>query len=143
MLGVASLRWDKGCVRCLRRLDENSGFYGNRKCPLTYNREDDVSIFSQLFFIRSFSNLQVMRTGIKYRTSSARSDFKMPLSVSNNYHILIMGKWCIQVSLFIFDRIFVQLAGNQKRHKISEDFKFRPDRITSELRALDGGLNFQ
>ena len=43
-----------------------TGFHGNRKCPLTYNGENDVSTFSLLFF----SNLQVMRTGIKSQTSS-------------------------------------------------------------------------
>ena len=31
---------------------------------------------------------------------------------------------------FIFDRIFVKLAGNHDRHKISDEFKFRPDRIS-------------
>ena len=33
------------------RLDQNSGFYGNRKPPLTYKGENDVSTFSRLFFI--------------------------------------------------------------------------------------------
>ena len=47
-----------------------TGFHGNRKRPFTYNGEYDVSSFSLLFFIRSFSNLQVTRTGIKSRTSS-------------------------------------------------------------------------
>ena len=51
-------------------LDQNSGFHGNRKRPLTYNGKNDVSIFSLLFSIRYFSNLQVTRTGIKSRTSS-------------------------------------------------------------------------
>ena len=41
-----------------------------------------------------------------------------------------MGKWCLQASSFIFDRIFVKLAGNQDRHKISDKFEFRPDRIS-------------
>ena len=44
-------------------------FHGNKKCPLTYNGENNVSTFSLLFFIRSFSNLQITRTGIKSRTS--------------------------------------------------------------------------
>ena len=51
------------------RLDQNSGFHGNRKPPLTYNGENDVSTFSQLFFIRSFLYLWVTRTCIKSRTS--------------------------------------------------------------------------
>ena len=32
------------------RLDQNSGFHGNRKPPLTYNGENDVSTFSRMFF---------------------------------------------------------------------------------------------
>ena len=45
-------------------------------------------------------------------------------------HRLIMGKWCLQASLFIFDQIFVKLAGNQASHKISDKFEFRLDRIS-------------
>ena len=41
-----------------------------------------------------------------------------------------MGKWCLQTSSFIFYQIFVKLAHNQDRHKISDEFKFRPDRIS-------------
>ena len=41
-----------------------------------------------------------------------------------------MEKWCPQSTLFIFDRIFIKLAGNQDWHKISDEFEFRPDRIS-------------
>ena len=41
-----------------------------------------------------------------------------------------MGKWCLQAGSFIFYQIFIKLAGNQDRHKISEEFEFRPDRIS-------------
>ena len=51
------------------RLDQNSGFHGNRKPPLTYNGGNDVSTFSRLFLIWSFLYLQVTRTCIKPRTS--------------------------------------------------------------------------
>ena len=47
-------------------------FHGNREPPLTYNGENDVSTFSQLFLIWSFLYLQVTRTCIK---SWASSDF--------------------------------------------------------------------
>ena len=70
ILCVASLGWGKGCLRFWNRLDQNSGFYGNRKPPLTYNGENDVSTFSRLFLIWSFLYLQVMRTCIKSRRSS-------------------------------------------------------------------------
>ena len=45
-------------------------FHGNRKPPLTYNGENDVSTFSRLFLVRSFLYLQVTRICIKSRTSS-------------------------------------------------------------------------
>ena len=70
ILCVASLGWEKGCKRFGGRLDQNSGFHGNSKPPLTYNGENDVSACSRLFFIRSFLYLQVTRTYIKSRTSS-------------------------------------------------------------------------
>ena len=41
-----------------------------------------------------------------------------------------MAKWCLQASSFIFDWIFVKLAGNQDRHKISDWLEFWPDRIS-------------
>ena len=50
ILCVASLGLGKGCIRFWGRLDQNSGFHGNRKPPLTYNGENDVSTFSWLFF---------------------------------------------------------------------------------------------
>ena len=70
ILCVASLGWGKGCIRFWGRLDQNSGFHGNRKPPLTYNWENDVSTFSWLFLIRSFLYLLVTRTCIKSWTSS-------------------------------------------------------------------------
>ena len=70
ILCVASLGWGKGCIRIWGRLDQNSGYHGNRKPPLTYNGENDVSTFSRLLLIRSFSYLQVTITCIKSRTSS-------------------------------------------------------------------------
>ena len=70
ILCVASLEWGKGCIRSWGRLDQNSGFHGNRKPPLTYNGKNDVSTFSRLFLIGSFLYLQVKRTCIKSRTSS-------------------------------------------------------------------------
>ena len=54
ILCVASLWWGKSCIRFWGRLDQNSGFHGNRKPPLTYDRENDVSTFSRLFLTLSF-----------------------------------------------------------------------------------------
>ena len=50
ILCVTSLGWRKGWIRFWGRLDQNSGFHGNRKPPLTYNGENDDSTFSRLFF---------------------------------------------------------------------------------------------
>ena len=52
------------------RSDQNCGYHGNRKLPLTYIGKHGVSMFSQSFLIGSLSNLQGMRTGIKSRMSS-------------------------------------------------------------------------
>ena len=70
ILCVASLEWGKGCIKLWDRLDQNSGFHGNRKPTLSYNGKNDVSTFSRLFLIGSFIYLQVTRTCIKSRTSS-------------------------------------------------------------------------
>ena len=70
ILYEASIGWGKGCIRFRDGLDQNSGFQGNRKRPLTYNGENDFSTFSPLFMIRFFLYLQVTRTCIRSRTSS-------------------------------------------------------------------------
>ena len=57
-------------MRVWGRLDQNSSFHGNRKPPLTYNGENDVSTLSPLFLIRSFLYLQVTTPCVKSRTSS-------------------------------------------------------------------------
>ena len=67
---MCSITWEKGCIRFWGRLDQNAGFHGNRKLPLTYNGENDVSTFSRLFLIRSFLYLQVTRTCTKSQSSS-------------------------------------------------------------------------
>ena len=54
-----------------------------------------------------------------------------------------MGKRCLQASSLIFDRIFVKLAGNKDRHKISDEFKFRPDWISHfKVKCPCGGIKF-
>ena len=41
-----------------------------------------------------------------------------------NFHRLIMGKWCLHASSFIFDRIIIKVAGIQDRHKSLDKFYF-------------------
>ena len=69
ILCVASMGMGKGCIMFWGRFDQNSGVYGNRKPPLTYNGENGVSTFSWLLLIQSFLYLQVTRTYIKSWTS--------------------------------------------------------------------------
>ena len=48
------------------------------------------------------------------------------MSVLNISHRLKMGKWCVHASSFIFDQIVIKVAGNQDRHKSSDEFDFGP-----------------
>ena len=132
ILCVASLGVGKGCIMFWGRLDQNSGAHGNRKPPLTYNGENGVSTFSRLLLIRSFLYLQVTRTCIKSRTSSNFGQVG-PLIMElaaleglNHFHRLIMGKWCLHASSFIFYQIVIKVAGNQDRHRSSDEFDFGP-----------------
>ena len=128
--------WGKGCIRFWGRLDQNVGFHGKRKPPLTYNGENDVSTFSRLFLIQSFLYLQVTRTCIKSRKSSSFGQIGLlttelaALERLNISHRLIVGKCFLHASSFIFDRIIIKVAGNRDRHKISDEFDFRPDQST-------------
>ena len=45
-------------------------------------------------------------------------------------HKLIMGKCCLRASSFSFDRIIIKVAGNQDRHKSSDEFDFGPNQTT-------------
>ena len=47
-----------------------------------------------------------------------------------NFPYTYKGKWGLYISLFNFDRIFVKLADNQDRYKISDKFEFTPDWIS-------------
>ena len=136
ILCVASLGWGKGCIMFWGRLDQNSGFHGNRKAPLTYNGENDVSTFSRLFWIWSFLYLQVTRSCIKSWMSSNFSQIGpltmelAALELLKISHRLTMGKCCLHASSFIFDQIIIKVAGNQDRHKSSEEFDLGPDQTT-------------
>ena len=41
-----------------------------------------------------------------------------------------MGECCLHASSFIFDWIIIKVAGNQDRHKSSDEFDFGPDQTT-------------
>ena len=132
ILCVASWGWRKGCIRFWGRLDQNSGFHGSRKPPLTYNGESDVSTFSQLFLIRSFLYLQVTRTCIKSWMSSNFGQIR-PLitesAKSKNFPIDLLwenGVSMLAHSVLMIDRIITKVAGNKDRHKSLDKFDFGP-----------------
>ena len=43
---------------------------------------------------------------------------------------LIMGKQCLHLFLVVFDLILFILVGNEDKHKILDEFEFRPDLTT-------------
>ena len=55
ILYVASMGWEKGCIRVWGRLDQNSGFYGNRNPPLDCNGEMMSPHFFGCFWSDPFS----------------------------------------------------------------------------------------
>ena len=134
ILCVASLGLGKGCIRFWGRLDRNSGCFGNRKPPLTYNGENDVStlvVFDLILFILE-GNEEMHKISDDFefrpdRTTDYRVSCLKRLKIS---HKLIMGKCCLHASSFIFDRIIIKIAGNQDRHKSSDEFDFGPDQTT-------------
>ena len=108
----ASLGWGKGCIRFGGRSDENSGFHGNRKLPLTYNGENVVRSISTSFLIGASSNLQVTRTAIKSRTRPTLKIFWFavyrpthhftPDSINVNVFGLFFEKKNASIFLFIY-----------------------------------------
>ena len=80
---------------------------------------------SAFTFNRMSSLLQVTRTAMKSRTISNFGQIR---------HFRVSKKtiFVIVRSLFRLNQIFMRLADNQDRHKISNKFEFRPDR-TSDL----------
>ena len=87
--------------------------------------KNGVSVFSQSPLIRSLSNLQITRTGIKSRMSS-NSDFSLrsysPLSVPIDFE---WGKWCLHLFPITMNSVVIKLTGNEDRHKFSDKFEFR------------------
>ena len=94
--------------------------------------ENRVSTLTPSVLIRSLSNLQVRHKVLD--EFEFQSDWTTPFGVRcywaskkfpKTYN---WKKWCLPAILFIFDRIFIKVAGNQARYKISDEFDFGPDR---------------
>ena len=74
------------------RFHQNYGCHGNRKRPVTYNGESDVSTPSVL--IQSSSNLQVSRTGTKSWTSSKFGQIRpLPSELGAFEHLKLVFLW--------------------------------------------------
>ena len=104
ILYEGSLEWGKGCVRFWDRLGQNFGFHGNRKRPLTYDGENNVSTFSLLFFYQIFFKLAGNKDRHKISDEFEFRHTPYRVRCSNVWkisHRLIMGKWCLQASSFI------------------------------------------
>ena len=52
-----------------------------------------------------------------------------------------MGKWCLHASSFIFDQIVIKVAGNQDRHKSSDEFDFGPLVSMAHLYVFEMGFD--
>ena len=111
-------------LHVLRQIGSKCWCPWQQKAPFTYNGENGVSTFSRLLLIRSFLNLQVMRTCIKSRTRLNFGQVKLltmelaALVRLNISHRLIMGKWCLHASSFIFDRIIIKLLVTRTGHRL-------------------------
>ena len=124
--------WGKGCIRFWGRLDQNSGFHGNRKAPLTYIGENDVSTFSLLFFIRSFLYLQVMRTCIK--AWMGWNFGQIPLLTWELAALERLKNRCCHFFSVAINKSHFKFVGNEDIQYISDESQFRPDR-TSDYRV--------
>ena len=114
--------WTTDCeVSCSSR-SENS--------PWAYYGENDVSIFSRLFLIGSFSYLQVM---IRYMRAWMSLKFGQirPL-VSMVTDRVMMGKKTVSPLFlgFFFHPFLFILAGNDYMHGSSGEFEIQPDPTT-------------
>ena len=71
------------------------------------------------FLIRSSSNLQITRTGIKSQTGSILAQFQLlAWELPTLEGLIDLGKCCLDDRDFIFYQIFIRLAGNEHSHKI-------------------------
>ena len=81
------------------------------------------------FLIDSSSDLQIARTGIKIRQVRFWPSFDYWHELPILEGLIDLGKCCPTDSEFIFDRIFIRLAGSEAEHshKIFNEFDFGSD----------------
>ena len=125
----------------VERLHKHLGQIGSKfwfpRHPLTYNGGNVIPRIVTSFLIGSWSNLPITRTVIKSWMSSILGQIGpfswsySPLS-DENFSQNLQWRKCRENSALTFNWIIFKLAGNRDSKKISEGFKFRPDR-TSHL----------
>ena len=85
-----------------------------------------------LFILAGNEDMHKISDEFKFR-SDRTTDYRVSYPwTSKIFPILIMGKCCLHAtcSSFIFYRITIKVAGNQDRHKSSDEFDFGLDQTT-------------
>ena len=96
-------------------------------CP-SASKKIDITTFSPLLLIRSFSNLQVMRTCIKVWMSLNLGQIPLlTMELAALEHLKNQRHHFFSVAI---DPILFKLAGNEDMHNILDEFEFRPDVTT-------------
>ena len=107
-----------------------------KKYPYAYNGKNELSTFSRLFLIGSFSYLQVMVTYMRAWMSLLIGQIQPLVSMVTDR--VMMGKRCFHVFSIVFHPFLFTLAGNDDMLESSDEFEFRPDWTpTAELAALE------
>ena len=94
----------------------------------TYNGENNVITFSQLFLIGSFSYLQVIRTCLKAWMSLTFGE--IPPLTTELAALERLKNRCHHFFMVAIDPLLFKLAGNEDMHNILDEFEFRPDLTT-------------
>ena len=94
-----------------------------------HNGKNDISTFSRLFLIGSFSYLQVMITIMRAWMSLKFAQIQPLVSMITD-RVMMEKKWCLHFFLAVFLLILFILACNDDMHDSSDKFEFRPDRTT-------------
>ena len=90
--------------------------------------KNDVSTFSQLFLIGSFSYLQVMITYMRTWITLKFGQIKPLVSMVTDR--VMLEKKCLHFFSAVFHPFLFILAGNDDMHQSSDEFEFRPEWTT-------------
>ena len=90
--------------------------------------KNDVSTFSRLFLIGSFSYLQVMITYMRACMSLKFGQIQPLVSMVTDR--VMMEKRCLHFFSAVFHPFIFILADNDDMHESSDEFEFRPDWTT-------------